>query len=181
MQITAERCNGLCMLRITGELDTSVAEAFADHADAAVRAIPGPVRVDLSGVTFIDAHGARALTTVLQVWAAERRAAVGSCPSHVSRVLELLELPAGHLPAGDWDTAQSETFQLVGLVRRARLDGVAAKLDASRLLARVTDTCIRLSSTRERNGLVVEQGRRTVASSRAAREHVRRSWQAAAS
>jgi anti-anti-sigma factor len=177
--LTAERRDGLCVVRVTGDLDTTMADTFADHADEAVRALPGPVRVDLWGVTFIDAHGARALAAVLQAWAADRQVAIRSCPPHVSRVMELLGLPADYLPDRDSASPGSETFQRVDRIRRARLQGVEVKLGARQVLTRLGSTRIRLSSTQERNGLV-EQGRRTVASSRAAREHLRRSRQQAA-
>lgn len=66
LQVQAERHNEVCVLRITGELDASKADAFADNADAVVRTMPRPVLVDLSGLTFIDAHGAHSLAALLQ-------------------------------------------------------------------------------------------------------------------
>lgn len=76
LQVQAERHNEVCVLRITGELDASKADAFADNADAVVRTMPRPVLVDLSGLTFIDAHGAHSLAALLQ----SLRAGGGRCP-----------------------------------------------------------------------------------------------------
>jgi hypothetical protein len=59
-------------------------------------------------------------------------------------------------------------------VRRARLHAGEAKLDASGTLAELADTRIRLASTIERAGLIREQGRQTLARSRAGREQALR-------
>ena len=59
-------------------------------------------------------------------------------------------------------------------VRRARLHAGEAKLDASGTLAKLADTRIRLASTIERAGLIREQGRQALASSRAGREQALR-------
>ncbi len=176
LQVQAERRNGLCVLWITGELDTVMAEVLAERADAAVQAISRPVLIDLSGLTFIDARGARALAAVTQT----HSAAVRSCPPHVRRVLDLLGLPLSYLSAGNRTAPSSETSDLADLVRRARSDAREAKLDTSSLLDQLRDTCIRLTKLLERTGLALERGRRTVASSRAAREHLSRSRQGAA-
>jgi anti-anti-sigma factor len=175
LQVQAERRNGLCVLRVTGELDTMMAGLFAERAEAAVQAIPRPVLIDLSGLTFIDAGGARALATAIGTFSA----AVRSCPPHVRQTLDLLGLPPWYLTAGNTAVPRSGTSDLVDLVRRARSDASEAKQGASLLLDRLTGTCTRLAVTRERSDLVREQGRRTVASSRAAREHAMRSRQAA--
>ena len=179
LYVKAERQDAICMLRIAGELGTGMATAFADQVDAAVRAIPGPVVVDLSGLTSIDAGGARALAAAIRRMRAGRLVTVQSCPLLV-RVWELLGLTSDFLPAADRATPQSEIPELVRQVQRTRLDVGQTKLDSRRMLARLTDTCIRLASTQERTGLTLEQGRRTVASSRAAREYVRRSRPGAA-
>ena len=179
LQVHAERSHGLCVLRITGELDTTVAAAFADHANAVVRTIPGPLLVNLSGLSFIDAHGGRTLAALFQAWATERPTAVCSCPPNVRRVLTLLELP-GDRSAVVWATPVSETRQLIDRVREARLYGITATFEARGVLDRLTNTCIRLASTWERTSLTVEQGRQAVASSRITRERIAQSRQTAA-
>lgn len=90
---------------------------------------------------------------MLRTCSAGRLTAVRSCPPHVSRVLQLLGLPADYLPAGDWATPASATSQLTDRLRRARLDGREANLGARLVLTRLADTRIRLSSTQERNAL----------------------------
>lgn len=180
LKVQAERSNGLCVLRITGDLDMSMADVFADHVDAVVRAMPGPVQIDLSGLRFIDEHGARALVAVIRILLAGRLTAIRPCPPHVRRVLELPGLSADYALTGDWTAPEAETCHLVDRLRRARLDASEAMLEARGMLSRLTDTCIRLASTRERTGLMLEQGRRTVANSRVARENVRRTRREAA-
>jgi len=186
LQVRAERRNGLCVLHVAGELDMTTADEFAESADAAVQSMHGPVAFDLSGLTFIDVCGGRTLAAVIGTMPAGRLGVVRSCPQHIRRVLDLLELPvhylsaaddlyARHLSARDRTAADSETQKLVNRVRYARLHANEAQLDASGTLARLTETSIRLASTLERTDLMREQGRRTLASARAAREHVMRS------
>ena len=57
---------GLCALRVTGELDLISAEELAGRAAAAVQHSDNPVLVDLSGLSFSDVAGARALDAVIR-------------------------------------------------------------------------------------------------------------------
>lgn len=180
LQLYAECRDGLCVLRVAGELDTLVADTFADRADAVVRAVPGLVMVDLSGLTFLDASGARALATMIHTALAGRLAGIRSCPALVRRVMNLLGLSLGYLAVGAGNAVRPETRELVDRVRRERLYASMAKCEARSVLARLTDTCIRLASTREQTELIQERGRRTLASSRAARERAMQAPQEAA-
>lgn len=171
LHVHAERSHGLCVLWITGELDTTVAAAFADHADEVVRTIPGPLLVNLSGLSFIDAHGGRTLAALLQAWATERPTDVCSCPPNVRRVLTLLKLPGDRSTVAR-ATPVSETRQLADRVREARLDGKTATLAARGVMDLLTNTCIRLANTWERTSLTVEQGRQAVACNRITRERI---------
>jgi anti-anti-sigma factor len=179
VQVWAVRRNGACVLQIAGELDAVAADAFAERADAAVRALPWPVLVDLSGLTFIDARGARVLDAVIRTLPGGRPASVRACPRHVRRTLDMLGLPLDGRPARNPPVRRPGTPALVDEVRRARLHAGEAKLDASGTLAELADTRIRLAGTIERAGLVREQGRQTLARSRASREQALRSRQLA--
>lgn len=178
LQVHVRRLNGLCLLRISGEFDMAAAASFAERADAAPRAAPGPVLVDLSGLTFIDAHGARALVALARTLAG-RQPSVSSCPARIRRTLDLLGLPLNRLFSHDGTAPASPASELVEPARRARRDVSEARLTSTQLLATLTDTRIRLASTRERAGLTREQGQRIVASSKAAREQLTRSRQVA--
>jgi anti-anti-sigma factor len=176
-QVHAESRNGLCVLRISGELDTATASSFTERAGVALRAAPGPVLVDLSSLTFIDADGARALAALLTRTPAGRHAVVLFCPARTRRILDLLGLSPNCFSNDDRPAPASPSRALVEQVRRARNEVSQARLASSRMLATLADTCIRLASTRERTDLTREQGRRTVAGSRAAREQRTRSGQ----
>lgn len=63
---------------------------------------------------------------------------------------------------------------LSGQVRRARLQGAEATLDASGIIAELIDTCVRLADTVERTALIRERGRHACAASRAARQEAAR-------
>jgi hypothetical protein len=91
--------------------------------------------------------------------------------------LSLNYLPADYLSAENWTAPQFGTRELMGMVQDARLHASVAKHHASGVLAMLADTSTRLASTREQTELIREQGRRVLASARAAREHVVRSRQ----
>jgi anti-anti-sigma factor len=171
------RRNGACVLLIAGELDAVAADTFAERVDAAVRRLPGPVLVDLSGLTFIDAQGARALDAVMRTLPAGRPASVRACPRRVRRILDILGLPLDGRPSASSPGRRPGPAGLVDEVRRARLQAGEAKLNASGALAELADTRIRLASTIERAGLIREQGRQTLARSQAGREQAIRSRQ----
>jgi anti-anti-sigma factor len=182
LRIQVESRNGLCVLRVIGDLDFLAAEEFAARAEQAVQAVPGPVVMNLSCVTFIDVRGARALAALTQAVPAGRQVVICSCPPDVRLIMDVLGLslnylPADYLPAENWIAPPSRTRELVNLVQDARLHASVARLHAQGVLAEVMNSSIRLASTRERTGLMREQGQQTVASARAARELVLRSRQ----
>jgi anti-anti-sigma factor len=186
LRIQVESRNGLCVLRVIGDLDFLAAREFAERAGPAVQAVPGPVVVNLSCVTFIDVRGARALAALPQTLPAGRQVVVCSCPPDVRLIIDVLGLslnylPADYLPAENWTGPLSRTCELVNQVQDARLHASMARLHAKGVLARLMDVSIRLASTRERGDLIREQGQQTVASARAARELVLRSRQERAS
>jgi anti-anti-sigma factor len=59
--------DGGVLVRVSGELDASTA-SLLEEAFAAVERLPdrGPILVDLSTLSFIDAHGVRALLALHQ-------------------------------------------------------------------------------------------------------------------
>ena len=180
LRIQAESRNGLCVLRVSGDVDIVTAGKFAERADQALRAVPGSaVVVDLAGLTFIDARGARALVAAIDALPAGRLTAVRSCPAHVRLVLDLLDLSLNYLPPGlpaeSRAAPRSGTRELMGRVQDALLHATVAKRQASDVLATLADTSIRLASTLENTERIREQGRRVLAGSRAAREDALRS------
>lgn len=179
VEVRAERQNGVCVLRISGELDTMKADTLGERADAAVLGVPGPVLVDLSGLTFIDLHGARVLDAVIQTMPDGRQAAVRFCPRRIRRVLDLAGLSFSCPPSGHAVASEPAATALLDLARRTRLRAGNARLDVSGALACLADTYMRLANTIERAGLIQEQARQAVTAGRGAREQAARSRQAA--
>ena len=169
VQVRAERRNGTCLLRISGELDLITVDALGERADAAVQEVPGPVFVDLSGLTFVDAHAARVLDSVMRTLPEGRPVLVGCCPRGIRRTFGLLGLSLNYSQtdcAADLrGKMPAATDRVPGVLRDAR----AARMEASARLAQLADTSIRLASTMERADLIREQGRQALAASRAAR------------
>lgn len=113
--------NTLYVLYITGELDTITADTFVERV---VRTLGnrGPVVVDLSGLAFVDARGARALITVIRGLAG-RLVAIRSCQLNVRRALDMLGLTLDS-PAG-W-TQQGRRAVENSRAARQRRTGAAA-------------------------------------------------------
>jgi hypothetical protein len=171
VQVSAVPSSGSCLLRIDGELDVLTADALAVRAAVAILGIPGPVLVDLSGLTFIDAHGARALDALILSPPDGRPTFVRRCPFGIRRVLNVLRLPLDY-PAAVTAPGPAAAMALTNRVRDARLHASESRMDASATLALLADTLIRLASTRERTDLIREQARQTVARARAVRERL---------
>ncbi|MEY2473693.1 MAG: anti-sigma factor antagonist [Actinomycetota bacterium] len=64
---------GVTVVAVRGELDLDTAETFASALSDGVRSGQPEVRVDMSGVTFIDSSGLRCLIGAYKTLAAEDR------------------------------------------------------------------------------------------------------------
>ena len=99
VHVWAVRRNGACVLRVAGELDVATtADDLVARAAASVRAVPGPVLIDLSALTFVDAHGARALDALIRTPLDGRAAAVRHCPPRIRRMLNVFRVPLSTVP-----------------------------------------------------------------------------------
>ncbi len=82
---------------VQGEVDLAVADAFEEQASEAVMcSAVGNFLIDLSGVTFMDSAGLRALTRVLQLRDGQRMIVQPS--RRVFTLLHLCGLTNGALP-----------------------------------------------------------------------------------
>jgi AraC-like DNA-binding protein/anti-anti-sigma regulatory factor len=162
-----EHRRGLPVLRVTGELTSSTAGAFAECARQSLGAAASLVRVDLSGLTSVDAAGGLALVSVLEAVFPGRPAPVDFCRPQVRAVLEQLGLRLDRIPARVGAAPEDETARLVDLVREARQHASRARHRADRTLARVSQTTVKVADTRHRTTRIQEQQRR-IAASRAA-------------
>lgn len=92
--------DGTDVLTIRGELDGPASNSFGERAAKAVANLPGPVVVDLFGLTFIDCSGVRALTAAILAIPSWQPVTVACCAdSIVARVLALLSVDLRHLRA----------------------------------------------------------------------------------
>lgn len=160
----ADQRRGLRVLRVVGDLNAVTASGFTERATRSIGQSPGPVRVDLSGLTSVDAPGGFALAAVLEAIPPERLVSVDFCRARVRRVLEQNGLHLGHVPPGTVTVPEDETPRLVDQVREARLHAGEARQQAVRNLARVSRTAARVASTQQRTAGTREQGRRLIAS-----------------
>jgi anti-sigma B factor antagonist len=84
-------------LIVHGEIDLATADRFEERASEAVMDAPGSsVLIDLSGVTFIDSAGMRALIRVLELRSG--KSLILQPSRRVFRLLELVALTDGVLP-----------------------------------------------------------------------------------
>jgi len=80
-----------------GEIDLAIADPFEERASEAVMEAAGSsVLIDLSGVTFIDSAGMRALIRVLELRCG--KSLIVQPSRQVFRVLQLFALTDGALP-----------------------------------------------------------------------------------
>jgi anti-anti-sigma factor len=84
-------------LSVHGEIDLATAEPFEEQASEAVMEAPGSsVLLDLSGVTFMDSAGTRALIRVMGLQSGKSLVVQPSRP--VFKVLQLVALTDRVLP-----------------------------------------------------------------------------------
>ena len=81
---------GVAFLTVAGDLDLATVEEFRERATGALTDFAGTLRIDLSGVRFIDSSGIGALITIRERAAAGRHALILDRPS--SRVRTVLAL-----------------------------------------------------------------------------------------
>jgi anti-sigma B factor antagonist len=93
LTLRGEARNGTAALAVAGELDLATVPALKD-ALAQLEGTPA-LELDLSGVSFMDSSGLRALLTARRdAQAAGRRLRLVAVPPAVSRVLELTRTAA---------------------------------------------------------------------------------------
>jgi anti-sigma B factor antagonist len=85
--------SGKAWVFLAGELDLAAVDLLADWADQACQRLPRQVTLDLAGLTFVDATGARTLAAACACLRAHggRVSVTGACPQvrHVFRLLGL--------------------------------------------------------------------------------------------
>jgi anti-anti-sigma factor len=166
LSVRAERRGNLCVLKVRGGLDVFTADRFAAEAGKALHETPEPVLVDLSGLDYVDAKGARTLTAVARSVPRWRLAGMRGCQPRVCRVLDLAGLDLAEL-TGEGEiasgfrafwadelmtrahAARSESQELRTRARAARSGSQEVRLRASVVMARLAATCARLAASRQ--------------------------------
>lgn len=96
-------------LRLTGDIDASNVTAVADALAKAMQG-EGDVHLDLSGLTFCDVGGMRAIVSAAERLGGTRRLVLRGLPSHLQHVIRVIgwdELPGLTIVARDAATPAS--------------------------------------------------------------------------
>jgi len=90
LRIHASRDSGQVVLALEGELDLASAPKLEEELQRAEAENPSLLRIDLSGLTFMDSTGMRTLLLAQRrAQEGERRLALRRGPNQVQRVFEL--------------------------------------------------------------------------------------------
>jgi anti-anti-sigma factor len=96
-----QQMDGSATYGLTGELDLAGAEALVSRLVELGSATPGPVRLNLGGLVFMDSSGLQALLDAkAALEAAGRRLVVVTASEPVTKVLEMtgMDKPLGEEP-----------------------------------------------------------------------------------
>lgn len=92
MRITTETVEGVTFLTVNGELDVATADELRQAGVDALTPITGTLRIDLSGVPFIDSAGLGALIGIRNAAGSSVTVLVQNAQPQVRRVLEITGL-----------------------------------------------------------------------------------------
>jgi anti-sigma B factor antagonist len=93
LSIETRSNGGVAHMALAGEFDLAALPQFEDAIAAVEAGSPAAIVVDLSGLTFMDSSGLRALVTADErARAAGRRLAIVPGPPPVRRVFEITQL-----------------------------------------------------------------------------------------
>ena len=84
--------DGVCVVEVSGEIDLAVTDELLEVARAGLREA-GALRLDLSGVSFIDSTGLGTLVLIRnEAAAADKALTLANVPVSVARLLQLTGL-----------------------------------------------------------------------------------------
>jgi anti-sigma B factor antagonist len=147
-EVNTEFCGDVCVVSISGPLDAVTSPQFGAHAVKAVCDQYGPVLVDVSGVTFIDACGAQTLATVIRAIPVWQLVAIRARPA-VRHALGLCGLDAED-PAGQAETnPEHRPPELVARVRAARFSAAEVMSKTAKLMSELAHTHAHVAIVRE--------------------------------
>lgn len=168
-----------CVIEVRGELTLATEREFTVLTTAALTACRGPVLFDLSGLNFLDCHGARALTRAVSS-ALPRGAELYGCKPLVRRVLDILgsDLPyrpesVGETPASPRPRPHAGTLTrgetLTAMAHAAESNARRSALHGSEVMSRLAATYsqLALNSRYRTQGKSEDRGRLLALSGRA--------------
>jgi anti-anti-sigma factor len=163
LKVRLERYGQLCLLAVSGEMDTISSAMFTDFTEGVSAAMgPRPERLvmDLSGLRFIDCRGARALAAAARPAPDGPTVVLRSVRPAVRRVFELMDLEVELLapnrdvpsldlgrPGGTAAMADSETGKLVRQLQAARSHAENAIADSRKQARNLAATEDRIAAT----------------------------------
>jgi anti-sigma B factor antagonist len=93
LNIEEKEADGSCLIAVSGEVDLYTSPQLRAAVTKAVSKTRGPVRVDLSGVAYMDSSGVATLVEGLRAASGAAASFVLVAPSHaVMKVLQLSRL-----------------------------------------------------------------------------------------
>jgi anti-anti-sigma regulatory factor len=154
VRVSFEIRDSVCFVKVSGELTQVSEREFAARTDEALAVFRGPILFDLSGLTFLDRHGARALARTLAA-APPRRAGLHGCSPAVGQVLSALgfdltqapgpalEIAAGGSAAEAAAPSRGET--LTALARASHANARQSAAHAGEVMSRLAATYVELA------------------------------------
>jgi anti-anti-sigma factor len=168
-----------CLIEVSGELTLTTDREFGARVAETLAAWRGPVLFDLSGLDFIDCHGARALARAVRS-APSHKAELYGCKPLVRRVLDVLgsDLPYRPEPVDEAPASPRPRARVGTLTRGETLAAMAyatksntrqSALYSSEVMSRLAATYsqLALNSRYRTRGKSEDRGRLLALSGRA--------------
>lgn len=92
MRIDSNFDEGVTFLMVAGDVDVATADELRQAGEQAITEATGTLRIDLSGVTFLDSSGIAALVRIRNTAADSTTLILENPPPRVVKVLELTGL-----------------------------------------------------------------------------------------
>ena len=153
--VSFELRESACIVKVHGELTWVTGHEFTARLTQPLAVFRGPVLFDLSGLDFVDCHGARVLAGALHS-VASRETGLFGCNPAVRRFLDLLGLDLPHVatlarevpvppPPPVLAGPLSRGQDLTALIRATEASARQSATRASDIMSRLATTCADLA------------------------------------
>ncbi|MBV9796042.1 MAG: anti-sigma factor antagonist [Actinobacteria bacterium] len=178
--VSFELRGSACVIGVHGELTVPTSHEFTGQVTMALAALGGPVLFDVSGLDFVDCHGARVLARELRAVSA-RGAGLYGCRPVVRRFFELLGFDLPYVTTLTWPVPVPASLGPVGpaargqdltaLIRVTQATARQSVTEASVIMSRLATTYAELAlNSRYRTARKSEDRGRLLALSGRARD-----------